>query len=198
MDTGRGDRDGTSRHLRLADERSLCVFFPSHHPTFRLRPPDQGRSARPFSAFQKYPFDNCDAASGETGQNIFSQYLNHTLATSLVYEYEAAANEGAARGLDVIMAETNSASCSGFAGLSDSFGIAMWLTDWAFTLAYRNFTSALLHTGGQSAFYNPFTPPATNESSLKQWTTGSPYYSSIFVSGFHPSSPELVTDFEPF
>lgn len=188
MDTRRDDRDGTARHLRLADERPLYVVLSS--PRTPLAAADQCRFARLFSAFQKYPFDNCDAASGETGQNIFSQYLNHTLATSLVYEYEAAANEGAARGLDVIMAETNSASCSGFAGLSDSFGIAMWLTDWAFTLAYRNFTSALLHTGGQSAYYNPFTPPATNESSFKQWTTGSPFYSSIFV-----SLPHLVCFF---
>jgi hypothetical protein len=66
----------------------------------------------------------------------------------------AAAKTASDRGLEVVMSETNSASCSGFAGLSDSFGVAMWLIDWALTLAYRDFSSARLHVGGQSAFYN--------------------------------------------
>lgn len=52
------------------------------------------------------------------------------------------------------MFETNTASCGGFSGLSDSFAAAMWTVDYALTLAYGNFSYALFHVGGQSDFYN--------------------------------------------
>ena len=55
------------------------------------------------------------------------------------------------------MFETNSASCGGFAGISDSFGDALWGLDYAMQMAYSNFSAALFHVGGQSVFYNPFT-----------------------------------------
>lgn len=42
--------------------------------------------------------------------------------------------------------------------------------------------SALLHVGGVKAYYNPFTAPPTNVSSFREWTTGSPYYSTLVVS----------------
>jgi len=52
------------------------------------------------------------------------------------------------------MFETNTASCGGFAGISDSYGAALWAIDYGFQLAYGNFTHGLLHTGGHNAFYN--------------------------------------------
>lgn len=52
------------------------------------------------------------------------------------------------------MFETNTASCGGFAGISDSYGAALWAIDYGMQLAYGNFTHALLHLGGQNAFYN--------------------------------------------
>ena len=52
------------------------------------------------------------------------------------------------------MFETNTASCGGFAGISDSFGAALWGIDYGMQLAFGNFTHGLLHTGGQNAFYN--------------------------------------------
>ena len=52
------------------------------------------------------------------------------------------------------MIETNTASCGGFAGISDSYGAALWGIDYGMQLAYGNFTHGLLHTGGQNAFYN--------------------------------------------
>ena len=55
------------------------------------------------------------------------------------------------------MFETNSASCGGFVGISDSFGAALWGLDYAMQMAYSNFSAALFHVGGQSVFYNPFT-----------------------------------------
>jgi len=52
------------------------------------------------------------------------------------------------------MFETNTASCGGFAGISDSFGAALWALDFGLQMAYSNFSGALLHVGGQSVFYN--------------------------------------------
>lgn len=55
------------------------------------------------------------------------------------------------------MFETNSASCGGFPGISDSFGAALWGLDYALQMAYSNFSGALFHVGGQHVYYNPFT-----------------------------------------
>lgn len=52
------------------------------------------------------------------------------------------------------MFETNTASCGGFPGLSDSFGAALWALDYGLQMAYGNFSGALLHVGGSDAVYN--------------------------------------------
>lgn len=52
------------------------------------------------------------------------------------------------------MFETNTASCGGFAGVSNSFGAALWALDYGMQMAYTNFTHALLHFGGQDVAYN--------------------------------------------
>ena len=52
------------------------------------------------------------------------------------------------------MFETNTASCGGFPGISDTYGAALWSVDYALQLAYANFTHGMLHTGGQNVFYN--------------------------------------------
>jgi hypothetical protein len=55
------------------------------------------------------------------------------------------------------MFETNTASCGGFPGISDSFGSALWGLDYGLQMAYSNFSGAMLHVSGQSVYYNPFT-----------------------------------------
>jgi hypothetical protein len=52
------------------------------------------------------------------------------------------------------MFETNTASCGGFPGISDSFGAALWALDYGLQLAHSNFTHGMLHVGGQNNFYN--------------------------------------------
>lgn len=56
-----------------------------------------------------------------------------------------------------MMFETNSASCGGFPGISDSFGGTLWGLDYGLQMAYANFSNALVHIGGQNVYYNPFT-----------------------------------------
>lgn len=53
-----------------------------------------------------------------------------------------------------LMFETNTASCGGFAGISNSFGAALWALDYGLQMSYSNFSHALLHFGGQNVAYN--------------------------------------------
>ncbi|KAK0433146.1 hypothetical protein EV421DRAFT_1892992 [Armillaria borealis] len=107
-----------------------------------------------YLSVEHYPSDNCAAQYGaEYGdardpQAIYAQ----------------------SKGKPLVMFETNTASCGGFPGVSDSFGAALWGLDYAMQLAYSNFSGALMHVGGQGVYYNPFTPPPTNQSTFRQWT----------------------------
>ena len=80
---------------------------------------------------QHYPANNCHVTGNIINpQDIFYQFLNHTNAEALVglYLNDSAAVQTA--GKELIMLEMNTASCGGFAGLSDSFGAAMWWVFW--------------------------------------------------------------------
>jgi hypothetical protein len=87
-------------------------------------------------------------------QEVFPTYLTHTAATGLVGPYVNFANVVTAAGKPFLMFETNTASCGGFAGVSDSFGAALWSIDYALQMAYSNFSGAMFHVGGQNVFYN--------------------------------------------
>ncbi|EIN05065.1 hypothetical protein PUNSTDRAFT_107355 [Punctularia strigosozonata HHB-11173 SS5] len=112
-------------------------------------------------------------------QTVFPNYLNHTAATSFVARYTPSTAVAQAAAKPFIMFETNTATCSGFEGVSDSFGAALWGLDYALQMAYGNFSHALFHIGGQDAFYNPFTPPSTPQSSDAGWLVGPIYYSAL-------------------
>lgn len=106
-----------------------------------------------------YPNNNCAAAfnNGQpvlNPQDVFPSYLTHTAAVSLVQPYINSTNLAQAAGKPFIMFETNSASCGGFPGISDTYGAALWAMDYGFQMAYANFTHALMHIGGQNVYYN--------------------------------------------
>ncbi|AFR98329.1 hypothetical protein C343_06306 [Cryptococcus neoformans C23] len=148
---------------------------------------------------QHYPTNNCKV-NGKViePQDIFSDFLNHTSAQALVGEYLADSVTVQNAGKELVMLETNTASCGGFAGLSDSFGAAMWLTDFALQMAYANFSTALMHVGGQNVYYNPFTPPPSKLSKTLQWTPGSVYYPTLVISeAFGKSNASRVVDLTP-
>ncbi|KAG1744607.1 glycoside hydrolase family 79 protein [Suillus paluster] len=136
-------------------------------------------------AVERYPTDNCYAEFGigtpRYGQEMFPTYLTHQSGKDIVNEFPGAPAYAQSVGKPFIMSETNTASCGGFPGLSDSFGAALWGIDYALQLAYSNFSTVLFHVGGQSVYYNPFTPPVTNQSSFHQWTIGPIYYSALVV-----------------
>ena len=88
-------------------------------------------------------------------QDVFPAYLEHgQRVVELVKPYINSANLATAAGKPFFMFETNTASCGGFFGVSDTYGAALWAMDYGFQMAYANFTHAMLHVGGQNAFYN--------------------------------------------
>lgn len=87
-------------------------------------------------------------------QDVFANYLNHGSGQGLVSPYLSAIPAAQAAGKQFMMFETNTASCGGFPGVSDSFGSALWGVDYGLQMAYGNFTGALLHVGGQDVSYN--------------------------------------------
>ena len=93
------------------------------------------------------------------------------------------------------MFETNTASCGGFKGISNSFGAALWATDYGFQLAYTNFSESLLHVGGQNVYYNPFNSPPTAETGYHQWSVGAVFYASmILAEAFGKSGTSRILD----
>ncbi|KAJ7697058.1 hypothetical protein B0H17DRAFT_1168033 [Mycena rosella] len=153
-----------------------------------------------FLSVEKYPTDNC-AAAFNTGapiidpQTVFPTFLTHTAHTTLLAPYLNSTAFAQTKGKQMLMFETNTASCGGFAGISDAFGAALWGLDYSLQMAHSNFSGALFHVGGQSVFYNPFTSPPTNQSTFHQWTIGPIYYAALVATeAIGPSNTTQVLD----
>lgn len=108
-----------------------------------------------------YEHNNCAALKGATPQdpiidpqNLIAVYLTHDEAVGLSKPYANSQALAQQANKPLIMFETNTASCGGFAGISDSYGAALWALDYGFQMAYYNFTHGLLHVGGQNTYYN--------------------------------------------
>lgn len=109
----------------------------------------------------RYPDNNCAAAFPDAGfgtpvdpQSVFANYLTHASGKNIVSQYLDSLPLAQQYGKQFMMFETNTASCGGFPGVSDSFGSALWAVDYGLQMAYSNFTGALLHIGGQDVSYN--------------------------------------------
>ncbi|PPQ81022.1 hypothetical protein CVT26_002903 [Gymnopilus dilepis] len=156
-----------------------------------------------YLAVERYQTDNCAVAfpgSDSTfhdPQQTFPTFLTHGSATGLVQQYLNSTAFALQNGKSLLMFETNTASCGGFPGISNSFGAALWGVDYALQMAAVNFGGALFHVGGQSVAYNPFTPPPTNQSTFHQWTIGSIYYSALVVAeALGPTNTSRVLDLQ--
>ena len=118
-------------------------------------------SSHSLTVFPSYPDQNCAAEFPEGGfgpiknpQDVFPNYLTHASGQNLVRPYLNTAGIAQQLGKEFMMFETNTASCGGFPGVSDSFASALWAVDYGLQMAYSNFTGALLHVGGQNVSYN--------------------------------------------
>lgn len=148
---------------------------------------------------EHYPDNNCAAQFGggtvRVPQDVFPNYLTHQSGVNLCGPYLDSTARAQEANKPFIMFETNTASCGGFPGVSDSYGAALWTMDYGFQMAYSNFSNALLHFGGQNTYYNPFTPPPTNQSTFHQWTVGAIYYSILVLAeAFGKSNTSQIMD----
>ncbi|KAL5485437.1 hypothetical protein ACEPAI_8079 [Sanghuangporus weigelae] len=134
-----------------------------------------------YISVQHYPNNNCNTSGTVIDpQNLLSgMYLNHNNVQGLNTLYINTTSIAQGIRKPVVMFETNTASCGGFSGLSDSFAAAMWTIDYSLNLAMTNFSHALYHVGGQTTYYNAFTPQASNQSYIREWTIGATFYPMI-------------------
>ncbi|KIJ54019.1 glycoside hydrolase family 79 protein [Sphaerobolus stellatus SS14] len=144
----------------------------------------------------KHPDTHCTENNvTKTGAQAIGEYLSHALSVGQMQNFITTANHSVQSGKPLIMMETNTASCGGFPGFSDTFGAALWGIDWGLQMAYYNFSGAMMHLGGQNVYYNPFTPPPTNLAGRANWTVGPTYYSALIVSEvFGPSNNSRIVD----
>ncbi|KAJ8520351.1 hypothetical protein ONZ45_g2843 [Pleurotus djamor] len=149
---------------------------------------------------EHYPNNNCVAQFGGAGgvkvpQDEFHAYLNHNAGRDLVNPYLFTSQLAQQAGKPFMMFETNTASCGGFAGISDTFGAALWALDYGYQMAHANFSGAMFHVGGQNVYYNPFTAPPTNQSAFHQWTVGAIFYSVLVMTeSFGKSNQSQILD----
>lgn len=102
-----------------------------------------------------YPQSTCDT---ERWYRMRLDLLSdHSVLWRNVSQYVpqvAAADEA---GAHLVMGETNSASCSGHSGISDTFGAALWAVDYVLLSASIGMRQVYFHLGAQSE-YSAFTP----------------------------------------
>ncbi|TDL22798.1 hypothetical protein BD410DRAFT_860283 [Rickenella mellea] len=150
-----------------------------------------------YISVEHYPANNCNESGQVVDPNFVmsSIYLNHGAVSFLNQPYVNTAQIAVSMGKPLIMFETNTASCGGFSGLSDSFAATMWGIDYSLNMAYTNFSNALFHVGGESDYYNPFTPPPTNQTEFRHWTIGSTFYTALVIAeAFGSSGNARVVD----
>lgn len=134
-------------------------------------------------AAEHYPNNNCNSSNQTfTVDEAFGLYVGHSTVTNTVGGYVSDVQLAEQHNKPYVMLETNTASCAGFFGTSDSFLAALWTLDYELAMVSINTTAAMFHLGGQNAVYNPITPPPGIAAKRGYgWTMGPVLYSAIMV-----------------
>lgn len=102
-----------------------------------------------------YPQSTCDTARWyRLRLDLLS---NHTTLWLNVSQYIPQVAAADAANTTLVFGETNSASCSGRSGISDTFGAALWSIDYVLMAASIGMPKVYFHLGAQSQ-YSAFTP----------------------------------------
>ncbi|KAI0966130.1 glycoside hydrolase family 79 protein [Xylaria arbuscula] len=102
-----------------------------------------------------YPQSTCDTARWYRMR--LDLLSDHFVLWKNVSQYIPQVAAADAAGAPLVMGETNSVSCSGRSGISDTFGAALWGVDYVLTAASIGFRKLYFHLGAQSE-YSSFTP----------------------------------------
>lgn len=82
---------------------------------------------------------------------------DHTVLHRNVSQFVPQAAAATAAGHSLVFGETNSVSCSGRSGISDTFGAALWAVDYMLLAASLGIPKVYFHLGAQSE-YSAFVP----------------------------------------
>ncbi|KAI0505519.1 glycoside hydrolase superfamily [Xylaria bambusicola] len=102
-----------------------------------------------------YPQSTCDTARWYRMR--LDLLSDHAVLWKNVSQYIPQVHAADEAGAPLVMGETNSASCSGKSGISDTFGAALWGVDYVLTAASIGFRKVYFHLGARSE-YSSFTP----------------------------------------
>ncbi|KAI0839795.1 glycoside hydrolase superfamily [Hypoxylon sp. FL0890] len=108
-------------------------------------------------AMHLYPQSTCDTARWlRMRLDLLS---NHSVLWHNISQYVPQVAAADKAGAPFVMGETNSVSCSGRSGISDTFGAALWGVDYVLLGASVGIRKLYFHLGAQSE-YSSFTPKA--------------------------------------
>lgn len=126
-----------------------------------------------------YPQSTCDTARWlRMRLDLLS---NHTTLWLNVSQYVPQVAAADAANTSLVFGETNSVSCSGRSGISDTFGAALWSTDYVLMAASIGMPKVYFHLGAQSQ-YSAFTPvPYTLNNETLPPGIRANFYSHYFV-----------------
>ncbi|KAF3933570.1 hypothetical protein ABW19_dt0204116 [Dactylella cylindrospora] len=89
-----------------------------------------------------YPQSYCDAGRPSTRVD---NLVDHNLLTGQLERFQPEIDAAEGGGGRFTWAETNSVSCSGAPGISDTFASALWLVDWSLASASKNVHRIYVH-----------------------------------------------------
>ena len=102
-----------------------------------------------------YPQSTCDP--GRWARMRLDLLSDHATLWRNVSQYVLEAEAARRAGAPLVMGETNSVSCGGRSGISDTFGAALWSVDYVLADATIGIEKTYFHLGAQSE-YSAFTP----------------------------------------
>ncbi|KAJ9130923.1 DNA methylase N-6 adenine-specific conserved site [Pleurostoma richardsiae] len=106
-------------------------------------------------AMHLYPQSTCDT---ERWLRLRLDLLsNHTALWLNVSQYVPQVAAADSAGIPLVLGETNSVSCGGRSGISDTFGAALWGVDYVLLAASIGIPELYMHIGGTSE-YSSFVP----------------------------------------
>ncbi|KXJ86313.1 hypothetical protein Micbo1qcDRAFT_219651 [Microdochium bolleyi] len=122
-------------------------------------------------AMHLYPQSTCD--SGRWHRMRLDLLSDHAVLWRNLSQYVPQVAAADMTGHPLVMGETNSVSCGGRSGISDTFGAALWGVDYVLTAASIGIEKVYFHLGGNSE-YSSFTP------------RGYPYKNETLEAGIRP------------
>jgi len=144
--------------MYVPDQLSRCVLADSsqvreavntlivmHYPTANCPIDDQGTHR---------PVEVIEATTIRLFNDFSHHYGNDKSVKHFALLYSRMVEISQENNVPLVLLETNTASCNGFLGLSDSFLSTLWTLDLGMQLASTGFSQMMVHLGGQRSYYN--------------------------------------------